>query len=543
MKKLLPYFLAAASGLIYALPFISPMPGLVMLIAFIPLLYAEQRLTESAVKQSKLKVFLAAFVCFFVANILLLWWIEKLLSYWSVFFFLYNATLSALVFLAFSATKKTLGKAWGYLSFIVYALAFDFIYLNISFSFPAIQPGILLGGLGSTAFVQWYEYTGVLGGSLWVLLSNVLIFLLCQQYQNKKKPSTKLWTATLAVVLVPIFISLYIFGNYKETDKPMEVVVVQPNIDPYSEKFSISWDSQLDKMIDLSKDKITPNTEYILFPETAIDSNLWLNNITENYMVHKIKDSLLHNYPQAKVISGINMMEYYVVQDDTPPTPSAKKVSDRIYYDFYNAAIQIDSQGDVEAYKKSKLVLGTEYVPLSNKFAAMENLSMQLGGSAQSRGIQPYPSLLSSHETEVATIICYESLFGEYVSEFAKLGGEAIFVLTNDGWWDNTPGPRMHFRFSQLRAIENRRAVVRCANTGISGYIDQKGDIIQQSEWWTATAMKNNINKNTQLTFYSRHGDYIGKIAALVSIVIILSSLFSIFRKNKKGKKRKRSKK
>lgn len=543
MKRFPPYILSIISGFLFALPWLCNLPGILALVALIPLLYAEHLIASSNDKYIGIRIILSAFLCFFTINILTLWWVGKLLSYWGILYLVLNALAAAGVFFLFSWIKRKTNKHWSYLAFIAFTLTFEYLCYNISFSFPCIFLGVSLAGFENNLFIQWYEYTGVLGGSAWVLSCNVLFFFLLKHWIEEKKIAPKLLSLSLAVALIPICISLFIYYSYEEKNDAMEVVVVQPNIDPYKDKFSLSRNQQLDSMLSLARKEISPATEYILFPETALDSNIWLNNIPDNYLVLKIKDSLLQNYPRAKLVAGVDMMEYYVVKNGIAPTPTARKVSDQIYFDFFNAAILINSEGNISSYKKSKLVLGTEYVPLSNTFAFMQKLSMQLGGSGQSRGRQAKPSTFSSPETNIATIICYESLFGEYVSEFAKLGGEAIFVLTNDGWWDNTPGPRMHFRFSQLRAIENRRAVVRCANTGISGYIDQKGDIIQQSEWWTATAMKNNINKNTQLTFYSQHGDYIGKIAAWVSIVIILSSLFSIFRKNKKGKKSKRSKK
>ncbi|NDV46351.1 apolipoprotein N-acyltransferase [Paludibacter sp. 221] len=520
MKKLLPYLLAVISGFLFVSAWISALPGIVVLLCFIPLLYAEELIRN----KPKFQVFLIGFVCFFTANLLSIWWLQKLISAWAILLYLYNALLASLVFLAFSIVKRKLGNVWGYAAFILFATAFEFICLNIDFSFPCILTGNMLFDSKNTFLIQWYEYTGVLGGSVWVLLCNVLLFCLIKGFIAKKsiKRNLKLLTISLVCILFPISLSLILYHTYTEENNPVEAVIVQPNFDPYTEKFTKSQDEQLSIMLALTKQRITQNTEYVVFPETALDSNIWLNNIQENYMVMKIRDSLLVDYPRAKVITGADMMQYYVAKDNKPPTSTAKKAKDRIYYDFFNVALQITPQGEIEVYKKSKLVLGTEYVPLVQQFPQLEKWIINLGGSAQSRGRQDKPSLLKSGITSVGTVICYESIYGEYVSKFAKIGAETICIISNDGWWDGTPAPYQHFRFAQLRAIENRRSVMRCANTGLSGFIDQRGNIIEKTEWWKQASINNNINKNSELTFYSQHGDYIGRICLFLSAILLL---------------------
>jgi len=119
-------------------------------------------------------------------------------------------------------------------------------------------------------------------------------------------------------------------------------------------------------------------------------------------------------------------------------------------------------------------------------------------------------------------VICYESVFGRFVSEFISGGAEIICIITNDGWWRNTAGYKQHFSFASLRAIETRRAVVRTANTGISGLIDQKGRIIEKSGWWTETAMRFVVKRNLEKTFYTLYGDYIYRYADIFVVIILI---------------------
>jgi len=537
MQKNLFLVLAILSGSILVLPLISPLPGLLVFAGYVPLLYAEFLLTRDKLPYTNLKVLLLAFVCFSTVNLVSLYPFAKLLSYWIVLFSVFSAILSAVVFLLFSVAKRILGKVLGYATWIVFTVAFEFLSLNSNFSFPCLLAGALFFASGNVSLIQWYEYTGVLGGSVWILACNLLLFFLLKKHIETKslKKNARLLTVSLACVLCPMIFSLYKYHTYVEIPNPVEFVVIQPNIDPYTEKFVESNDRQLDEMLLLAKQTIRPETDYVVFPETVLDGNIWLNNIAENPLILKIRDSLLIDYPRAKVIAGADMMQYYVVHDGKAPTPWAKKVDDKIYYDFFNAALQIDSKGDVEVYKKSKLVLGTEYIPLTQKYPQLERLIINLGGSSQGRGRQEKPSLLTSETASVASIICFESIFGEYVSKFVKLGGEIICIISNDGWWNPVPIPEKHFEHAQIRAIENRRSVVRCANTGISGFINQKGDAVAISHWWRQESMLLSVNKNTELTFYARYGDYVGRICVILSLLIFFVSIFRLVNRRKVG--------
>jgi apolipoprotein N-acyltransferase len=131
---------------------------------------------------------------------------------------------------------------------------------------------------------------------------------------------------------------------------------------------------------------------------------------------------------------------------------------------------------------------------------------------------------------DVAPIICYESIYGEFVAKQASQGADFLCILTNDGWWGNSPGHKQHFSFAKLRAIENRKWVARSANTGISGFIDEKGHIIQQSKYWTPDALKQTIRKGNKTTVYAMFGDYLGVIAFILLFPMLV---WSFFKKNK----------
>jgi apolipoprotein N-acyltransferase len=128
----------------------------------------------------------------------------------------------------------------------------------------------------------------------------------------------------------------------------------------------------------------------------------------------------------------------------------------------------------------------------------------------------------SERSQKIAPVICYESVYGEYVTEYIKEGAGAIFIITNDGWWKNTKGYKQHLAYASLRAIETRRPVIRSANTGISCFIDIRGKIISQTEWWIPAVIKGTFNYEDHITPYVRYGDYLMHMACLISILTLL---------------------
>jgi apolipoprotein N-acyltransferase len=172
-------------------------------------------------------------------------------------------------------------------------------------------------------------------------------------------------------------------------------------------------------------------------------------------------------------------------------------------------------------------------MPFPQYFKFLENYAIDLGGTVGSLGTDEERKVFITQDgsLKVAAVICYESIYGEFIGRFARNGAELIFIVTNDGWWGNTPGHRQHFIYSRLRAVETRRSIARSANTGISAFINQRGDILQQSGYWVPAVMKQSINANDRITFYSMYGDYLARVAAFVSVMLLLITISMVLRK------------
>ena len=172
------------------------------------------------------------------------------------------------------------------------------------------------------------------------------------------------------------------------------------------------------------------------------------------------------------------------------------------------------------------MVLGVEKIPFSKWIPWLEELSIQNGGTSGTLGIENVPKIYKTPKFNFAPSICYESIYGSFIAEQCKKGSDIIFIITNDGWWGNTPGYKQHASFASLRAIENRKSVARSANTGISCFINQRGDVIQATKWWIPTALNGILNKNKESTFYTNNGDLIGKTFAIASLLLMVYLLF-----------------
>ncbi len=137
-------------------------------------------------------------------------------------------------------------------------------------------------------------------------------------------------------------------------------------------------------------------------------------------------------------------------------------------------------------------------------------------------------SLLNVKDTDgqnipIGCAVCYESVYGEYYTDYIRKGARAMTIITNDAWWGDTPGYRQHLSYASLRAIETRRAIARCANTGISAIISPSGEIVSETQWWTPAVLEGRIPLRDDMTFFVVHGDITGRICTFLSILLLLA--------------------
>ncbi|MCC7231938.1 MAG: apolipoprotein N-acyltransferase [Bacteroidia bacterium] len=495
-------------------------------IAWVPLLWAEHHFSGTGRNWNGLKIFGNFFLAMLIWNVLTTWWIWNSTDAGSVIAFCLNALLMAIVLQLFYLTKKKQGSFQGYLALVLYWIAFEYLHLNWDISWPWLTLGNAFAV--HPDWVQWYQFTGVLGGSLWVLLVNLVIFQLLKTlwYRDlllriRRINAIIISASALFLLILPLFVSLYRYRHYQESGHPVKVAVIQPNIDPYHEKFRGNEAEQLAVLLRLASTVVDDSTSYVIGPETSLPDGIWEDELSMNKSILTIRRWMMP-YPRLVMITGLASFKAYSLTER--PSPTARKFKDAdVYYDAFNSAIEIDSSPDLQVYHKSRLVPGVEKMPYPKIFGFLEKYAIQLGGTSGSLGKQSQRvNFVSPDGMKVAPAICYESIYGAFMSGYIRAGAQFIAVITNDGWWGNTPGYRQHMQYARLLAVEFRKCIARSANTGISCFINQRGDIISQTGWWKEDALTATIYANNRITFYARFGDYIGMVCSFLSISLLV---------------------
>ncbi len=535
---------SSLSGLLWALAW--PAVGGITWLAFIawlPLLHAE-RIHDQRAGGRRIPFYPYALPGFFIWNALATWWffavsepmVTKVVSV--AVPVLGNTLLMGIPWWLSRWVKRTAGARWGRLALPVLWLAFERLHHDWDLQWPWLSLGNAFAA--QPAWVQWYEHTGALGGTVWVWAVSLALQAMLMAWPHRRRKALALGAATALAVSLPIGASVHRFNQYRhDQGRPMEVVVVQPNIDPYREKFGgMDALEQLERMLALAEPHITGNTRLVVFPETALQetgtvnmteggllfNGLWENDLPSARSVQRLQ-AFQQQHPGVAVLCGMSSDRWFRGEGDRPLT--ARRIGDSPYwYEAYNAALWMPAQGGIESYHKSKLVAGVELMPFEEVLGPLGTLALDLGGTTGSLGQQEERSVLRDASSDLAIVpaICYESVFGEHIAAHVRNGGSLIAVMTNDGWWGDSPGYRQHLTFSSLRAIETRRDVVRSANTGISCVVDQRGIVRQGTDWWVPTAFAATVRLNEEVTFFVRHGDLIGRSASWLALALLLAT-------------------
>lgn len=532
-EKKLKLILFILFAILISVPFLVPHTAPLALIAFIPLLLAESFFKG---KMAWINFYLP----FLIWNLATTYWIYNATVAGAAAAVIANALQMSLIFMLFRWFKKRTNEKLGYMFLIIAWLAWEHFYFDAEISWPWLTLGNTLAT--SHYLAQWYEYTGTLGGSLWILLVNVVLFRIMRdrnmfarfgvmpQSLTLTGKSIKIRTAlAVLLIVVPITISLSKYYTYKEVGERKQVVVLQPNIDPYNDKFAGMSQAQQDEiLLTLAKNSSELSTDLIVAPET------FTSGVSENApMSHETSVKLvdfLKSRPNTDLLFGATTYLVYGLKDK--PTYTARQ-SDYGWYDVFNTAIYTDSSANFKFYHKSKLVVLVEYLPYPQFLDFINSFAIDLGGATGSYGTQKDRDVFKSSNSNivVGAAICYESIYGDYYREYVQKGANLMTIITNDGWWGNTPGYNQHLRYASLRAIETRRDIARSANTGISAFINQKGDIVCQTKWWQPAYLKGEVTLNEKITVFVKYGDYIGRIATFALILFIGLIILVIIRK------------
>jgi len=534
--------MAIASGALLALSL--PVGGFspLIFIALVPLLLAEDYMHHHAEKFRKGAFFLVSFAAMFVFNTAGSWWLKNASIPGAIMAVLVNTLLMTFVLQIFHGGRRQFRASnTGYFALVCYWIAFEFLHHNWDLTYPWHSFGNMFSP--HPAWVQWYEYTGILGGSVWVLVANIMVFSLVRLLISGQKNRRFLWIRTshlVAWITVPLAISMVMYHTWKPAaSAPFEVVVVQPNHDPYNEQYTIGPAAAIQNFLDLATPMISPETRFIVGPESMIQENIWERHFDQSPSMQSLQ-RFTHQRPGLTLIAGASSFRMRYAHE---PVTIASRTMDSSFmrsyaawfevpsdsltthYEAFNLGFAMDTSGVTGATHKSKLVAGVERMPFKKYLSSIAgDLALDLGGTVGTLAADP-ERMVFEHKpsgSRYGVAICYESVFGEFFGEFVRNGAQYMMIITNDGWWGNTPGHKQHNAFASLRAIETRRDIARSANTGISAFINSRGDILQPTAYWVPVAIKASMVPSDKITFYVRYGDYLGRMSMVVAILLIL---------------------
>jgi apolipoprotein N-acyltransferase len=527
--------LAALTGMLLGLAF-PPFPlGALAYVGFVPYFILLERLPSTG------RMLRYSYLTFFVFCAISLYWVGGfthmrdpylmvaggILLLWQPVYFTVAATV-------FFFVRKWLGTTAGTAAFPVIWVTFEWLYALGELSFPWLTIGNTQTYYLST--IQFIDVTGVYGLSLWILILNVIAYFAVKSAIAHGVTRRMLVPAALfaAVCILPqIYTWTMSAESATRSDKqPLTIGIVQPNIDPWDKwegasTFAGRWRQTL-HFLSLVGQQKKDSVDISILPESAILLNL---PATGDYYqrVQSTLDSL-----NIGLISGYLGMHIYA--PGTEPPSSSTFRGTNVHYDAYNAVMYLEPhQMFVQTYNKMRLVPFAERIPYADDVPFLiEPLRWGVGISNWGLGKDSTVFKDVRHDVKFLAMICYESIFPEYVSTYVKKGAEFLVFITNDSWWGNTSGARQHNRYAVLRAVENRRWVARCANGGISSFIDPLGNMYDATEMYTEVSIHHAITPRTELTFYSKHGDWLARACAAGCCALIAGALAaSVLRRRK----------
>jgi apolipoprotein N-acyltransferase len=512
-------FLALTSGLLLAQPWSVSAFYFMVFIAWVPLLLLEEQLRDHT---NPYAIFNYAFVSFLLWNIIATWWIVKPQVVGAIFIIVANALVQAFVFWLASRIRVLLGIPL-LIPLVLIWMGYEYFHLNWDLAWPWLNLG---NALASTPkLIQWYEFTGVRGGSLWIIMVNFAIFKICDTYRKKAAGSVVMTGAiVLILLLVPAIGSYLIFQSVEENGESVHFALIQPNLDPYTEKFDPqNYEQHIRDFFETADALVDDNTRYLFGPETLIVDQIDERDPAASKHYRDLMQ-FRKKYPKLNILLGVHSFQRLGNQDIPPGSRFNREGN--FYYEAFNTALFLPpgAAAKPQFYHKTKLVPLFERMPFVQYLGFLGKYSLELGGYTGTYSNRQVSSTFIVPEADITIlpIVCYESIFGPYCSRNLPEQKGFICMVTNDGWWKNTPGYRHHFNFSPVRAIENRRAFIRVANTGISALINARGMVVTRTPWWEKATLKGKVQLHSGQTFFARHGDYLGRISLVLAGFLVL---------------------
>jgi apolipoprotein N-acyltransferase len=520
------FTLAAASGLMLAAAFPPSPLYSIGYVALIPLLLLLDTL------QGTWKILRFSYLTILIFHSATLYWIGGFVTGKDIWLMIAGGAVVLIhplfylpVILLYVWIRRRLGLILALVFFVFAWISYEYSHSLSQFSFPWITLG------NSQAYdlqrSQIVEFTSVYGLSFLVLTFNALGFVLVT------KLATKSWgvrsrpaLASIATLIV-LYFGPWFYGEIRIRQlsstglgQAVSVGIVQPNTDPF-EKWSRLAD-QVPALLGYTEKLARLKADLVVWPETAIPFFiLQPQNAAYLSSVRSLFDSM-----HVTVLSGLPSVVYYDSLH-APVTAARSQISGSYYEEFNSTTTFVPGQPTGLVYRKIVLVPFAERIPYAETFRFLIeplkwNVGIGMWGIGRDTVVFSMP-VRNGQLVRFSSVICYESVYPDFVRQFVNKGAQFLVIITNDSWWGNTSGAYQHASYASFRAIENRRWIVRSANGGISGFIDPLGRIHDETKLYHPAAICGTVEPRDDITFYARHGDVfaLGCLGGTILLLLI----------------------
>ncbi len=509
------------SGILLGFAFPPFHLGYLGYISLLPLLL----LIEQFLLEEKPKLISYLYISYFLYQGIANWWVGSWQKESDPFLMIAGIALQIghpfflmLPFIAYYYVRKRLNHDAVILALPFFYVSYEWLHSLTDASYPWLSLGYM--NVNIPLIAQSADIFGVWGLSFLMVFIQSLIFWILK---SKSKTSNYLGFASLFIILIAVImygtIRLDHLSELISKASKIHVGIVQPNINPWNK-----WSSEVSDQILIHKETIesskSSHPDLWLWSETAIPfMNIQLN-------IEKDFTYLKNIVGKTPVLTGFAQLEL-TQSPQTEPLAKPFRLIPGSFYVAYNAAALIQEK-PIQIHQKMKLTPFGEGVPFSQDIPLLgEILQWGVGISGWKKGAVQKPLQLFKDDTMLAsigTVICIESIYPRFVRSYIDSGATMLSVITNDAWFDNTPGPMQHFAISQMRAIENRRAIARCGNTGISGIIMPDGSVSKIAPAQQRIAISGMIPQMQIISLYAMIGDVLPILSTVLSFILIFSA-------------------
>jgi len=498
------FLLACLSGLLLCIIFPKFDMEILAWVSLVPLLFAIQR-------ENLLTSLYLGFTTGFVSFLGILYWVIVAVHTYGRIHIIPSSLILLLLVVYVSLYLAVFAFL---LNFIRSRIQWDmvvvapFLWVSLEYVRSFFLTGFPWAALGysqymNLPFIQVGDITGVYGISFLILLVNSAIYDFISIMGRGERPPPLREGVVVLVILFVVF--GYGVAQIKRVEKissrqrKIKIGLAQGNIDQ-----SIKWNTAYQEKTlriyqKLSSILARQKPSIIIWPETATP---FLFQSEERY--------------QPWVMEVPEKTDAYLLFG----SPSYDRVKGKVEY--YNSAYLLSPGKEIIGrYDKIHLVPFGEYVPFSKFLFFLGSLSA-VGNLSPGKLVQNlrFPS------GDFGVLICYEIIFPNLCRKFVKEGAEFLVTITNDAWFGRTSAPHQHLSMATFRAIENRVSIARAANTGISAFIDAKGEIRQRSGLFTQETLVGQIGPRIEKTFYTRYGDVFALVSSAFALLLLLLAYF-----------------